>query len=138
MSLSRLIYGRAQAVAGLTALIGTKISPNMRRADTVLPAVVYDIQTEDRLPDLAAANIAYMADVRFRCIADLLADAYAIAYQVSAAFNGHTGYSDASGRITRSIVGGISELGLAADPPPNDTDSPREVVVQVRFFYTLT
>jgi len=138
MSLSRLIYGRSQAVGGLTALIGTKVSPNLRRADTTLPAVVYDIQTEDRLPDLNAANIAYMADVRFRCIADLLADAYSIAYQVSAAFNGHSGYSDASGRITKSIVNGISEISLAADPPPNDTDSPREVVVQMRIFYTLT
>jgi len=138
MSLSRLIYGRSQAVGGLTALIGTKVSPNLRRADTTLPAVVYDIQTEDRLPDLNAANIAYMADVRFRCIADLLADAYLIAYQINAAFNGHSGYSDASGRITKSIVNGISEIALAADPPPNDTDSPREVVVQMRIFYTLT
>lgn len=137
MSLSRLLYGRSQAVAGLTALIGTKVSPNMRRADTTLPAVTYDIETEDRLPDLNAGSVAYVADVQFRCIADLLADAYSIAYQVNAAFNGHSGYSDATGRITKSIVRGISALGLAADPPPNDTDSPREVVVSVRIFYTL-
>lgn len=138
MSLSRLIYGRAQAVSALTSLIGTKVSPNLRRADTALPAVVYEIVDEQRLVDLAAANIAYMADVRFRCMADLLSDCYAIAAQVAVAFNGHTGYSDATGRITRSIVKGITELGLAADPPPNDTDSPREIVVEVRFFYTLT
>jgi hypothetical protein len=137
MSLSRLIYGRSQAVTGLTALVGTKVSPNMRRADTTLPAVTYDIENEDRLPDLNGANIAYMADVQFRCMADLLGDAYSIAYQVSAAFNGHSGYSDATGRITKSIVRGISAIGLAADPPPNDTDSPREVVVSVRIFYTL-
>jgi len=138
MSLSTLIYGRANDVLALTALIGTRISPNLRRADSILPAVVYEVQNEDRLPDLAAANIAYVADVRFRCIAELLSDAYEIAEEVSAAFNGHSGYEDDDGgRITRSIVNGITEIGLAADPPPNDTDSPREVVVMVRFFYTL-
>jgi hypothetical protein len=138
MSLATLIYGRSQAVSGLTALIGTKISPNLRRANTVLPCVVYEVIEENRLPDLSATNIAYQADVRFRCVDDLLASCYSIAAQVSVAFNGHSGYSDSSGRITKSIVRGISEVGVAADPPPNETDNPREVVVEIRFFYTLT
>lgn len=140
MSLAQILYARLSTTVGVTALVGTRISPDLRRADGELPAIVFEIDREERLPLLAAAP-RYSASVRCMCMADQLSDAYAIADSVIASLNGLTNYSPSGFPLMVIQFAGLtakSEIGIAPEPPPNDTDVPRVVAVEFFVLFTLT
>lgn len=137
MSLAEAIYERLSATAPLTALIQTRISPDLRRANETLPAVVFVIEDEIRIPLLATSPVAFTARARFECMADQLSDCYAISDEIITSLHGLSNYASASGvTIQRAIFGARTEIGIAPEPPPNDTDAPR--VVTVDFLFTFT
>lgn len=140
MSLAQMLYARLSTTAGVTALVSTRISPDLRRADGELPAIVFEIEREERLQLLAAAP-RYSASVRFLCMADQLADAYAIADEVITSLNGLSNYNPTGFPLMVIRFAGFtakSEIGIAAEPPPNDTDAPRVVAVDFFVLFTLT
>jgi hypothetical protein len=136
-SLARSIYQALSSTASVTALVDTRISPDMRRADGLLPAVVYEIDEETRVPTLDNA-LVFTATFRTLAMADQLADAYAIATECENALNALTDYEPGSGYVHVHFVGLVSrsEVGIAAEPPPNDVDVPR--VVASQFFALFT
>ncbi|MBM3366500.1 MAG: DUF3168 domain-containing protein [Betaproteobacteria bacterium] len=140
MSLAQILYARLSTTAGVTSLVSTRISPDLRRADGELPAIVFEIDREERLQLLAAAP-RYSASVRCLCMADQLSDAYAIADSVIASLNGLTNYSPSGFPLMVIQFAGLtakSEIGIAPEPPPNDTDAPRVVAVEFFVLFTLT
>lgn len=136
MSLAEAIFERLSSTPALTALIQLRISPDLRRANETLPAVVFFIEDEQRIPLLSTAPLAYTALARFECMADQLSDCYAISSEIIASLHGLSDYASASGvTIQRSIFRARTEIGIAPEPPPNDTDAPR--VVTVEFLFTF-
>jgi len=119
-------------------MIGTRISPDMRRANNTLPAIVYEIDEETRVPTLNNTPAVFTATFRTLAMADQLADAYAIATAAEGALNGLTDYQPGGAYVLVHFIGLVSrsEVGIAAEPPPNDVDSPR--VVASQFFALFT
>jgi hypothetical protein len=109
----------------------------MRRADGSLPAVVYEIDEETRVPTLDNA-LVFTATFRTLAITNQLADAYAIATECENALNALTDYQPGNPFVHVHFVGLVSrsEVGIAAEPPPNDVDVPR--VVASQFFALFT
>lgn len=137
MSLAEALYEKVSTDAGIVALVATRISPDLRRANESLPAIVFIIEDEERIPLLTLAQVTYTARARFECMADQLADAYQISEAVIACLHGLSNYASSGTVVIRQAVFVTrSEIGLAPEPPPNDTDMPR--VVTVEFFLSFT
>jgi len=109
----------------------------MRRADGSLPAIVYEIDEETRVPTLDN-GLVFTATFRTLAMADQLADAYAIATAAEGALNALTDYQPGGAYVHVHFIGLVSrsEVGIAAEPPPNDVDVPR--VVASQFFALFT
>lgn len=77
MSVERAIYERLSTTSGVTALVGTRITPDTRAQGGNLPAIVYGVNSEEAINALLS-KVASRAEIEVLAISSTKASAVAI------------------------------------------------------------
>ena len=95
MSIETALYATLSAASGVTALVSTRIYPNLVPEDTANPCIEYSLISGTKLHTLAGSNDMRRAVIQISCHADTYASAKAVADAVIAALQGN-GYQQSS------------------------------------------
>ena len=78
--------------AGLSALVGTKIYPQVIQQDTTLPAVTYNLISKNRRQSTIGGNYGLVSPIyEFRCYATTYSQAKNIGEQIKSALLNYSG-----------------------------------------------
>lgn len=103
MSIETALYARLSGFAGLTAVVGARIYPNIAPPDADAPFVTYQRVSGERLRSLGGAIGYAMPRFQLDAWAGRYATAQAVAAQLRAALVDYTGTPD-SGTVIHSVM----------------------------------
>lgn len=101
MTLSTLIYARLVANAGVTTLVNTRITPDIRGSNPAFPALVYSVETDETKQAFTSIS-HFVAEVETLSISKTKAEAESISTAVRGALERFIG-EDASTTILSCI-----------------------------------
>jgi hypothetical protein len=135
MSIETAIRERLTSDIGVTALVGTRISPEWRREGTALPAIVYSIDSRTPVRTLAQTTSLAEFAVSVDCIAVSLSAARTLAAAVSGVLNDNAGFTTVDGtRIQWNATDGEDVERM--DDQEGTDDGPRVVRQTYRIWAT--
>lgn len=113
MTLEQALYNYLTGVAGLTALIGTRVYPVALPQGATLPAVVYQRVSGARIRTMGDARLARRPRIQFTVWAATYASRLAVGAQLVAALDGYT-------PGTMGGAGGVDVLDVVLDNEIDD------------------
>lgn len=111
MTMEEALYSYLSGYAGLTALVGTRIYPEMLPDSPTYPAVSYSRVSTRRERTLTIPSVAAV-EARFQCSCwgERYADAKAVAVQIKAALQDFQGVMGGTGGVTVLEASTVNEL----------------------------
>jgi hypothetical protein len=135
MSIETAIRDRLTSDVGVSALVGTRISPEWRREGTALPAIVYSIDSRTPVRTLERTTSLAEFAVSVDCIAVSLSAARTLAAAVSGVLNDNAGFTTVDGtRIQWNATDGEDVERM--DDQEGTDDGPRVVRQTYRIWAT--
>lgn len=135
MSIETALRRRLYNDAGVSALVGNRISPEWRREGTALPAIVYSVDSRSPVRTLTGTTSLAEFSVSIDCIATSMSGARELAAAVADILNDNTGYATFEGTLLR-WSGTDGEDVERMDDQEGTDDGPRVVRQTYRIWAT--
>lgn len=124
--IEKAIYARLAAVAGVSALVSSRIYPQLAPQDTALPYIVFrETSSQVYQSKTPSADGLTRSELEVHCVADMPLAATTLAEEVRKALHG---FSGAAGGVTVTSIISTPRIN-AAELPPDMRDRVRPRVI---------
>lgn len=112
MELNEALYAYLKSYAGLLALVGDCIYPDVLPQNPTYPAITYQLISEEEIDTFQQPNTLIGPTYQFSCWGSTRASCQAVAKQLRLAFKNYSGVMGGAGGVT---VSGIEKINKSED-----------------------
>lgn len=110
MEINEALYSYLSTYAGLSALISTRIYPDILPQDPTYPAITYSDVSEDEVETFNTPNTLIGPTIQFTCWGETRASTKAVAKQLRLAFKNYSGVMAGESGLTVSAIKKINSI----------------------------